>query len=145
MRKLYNWPMNKSKQYRTGRHCVFQLHAHLVFVTKYRYKVLQGYMFPTLKQLLEKVCHDFEAVLVEFDGEEDHVHLLVNYPPKISLSALVNSLKGVSSRKLKLHHPEIANRYFKSALWSPSYFAASCGGAPLEIIKQYVQQQKTPI
>lgn len=136
--------MDKSKKYRTGRHCVFQLHAHLVFVTKYRYKVLQGYMFPTLKQLFEKVCHDFEATLIEFDGEEDHVHLLVNYPPKRSLSGLVNSLKGVSSRKLKLHHPEVANRYFKSALWSPSYFAASCGGAPLEIIKQYVQQQKTP-
>ena len=131
--------------YRTGRHCVFQLHAHLVFVTKYRYKVLQGYMFPTLKNLFEKVCDDFEATLVEFDGEEDHVHLLVNFPPKISLSSLVNSLKGVSSRKLKLHHPEVSNRYFKSALWSPSYFAASCGGAPLEIIKQYVQQQKTPI
>jgi putative transposase len=102
-------------------------------------------MFPTLKLLFEKVCDDFEATLVEFDGEEDHIHLLVNYPPKISLSSLVNSLKGVSSRKLKLHHPEVANRYFKAALWSPSYFAASCKGAPLEIIKQYIQQQKTPI
>ena len=137
--------MEKSKQYRTGRHCVFQIHAHLVFVTKYRYKVLHGYMFDTLKMLFKKVCEDFEAELVEFDGEEDHVHLLVNYPPKVSLSKLVNSLKGVSSRKLKLHHPQVANKYFKSALWSPSYFAASCGGAPLEIIKQYVQQQKTPL
>jgi putative transposase len=137
--------MNKTNEYRAGRHCIFQLHAHLVFVTKYRYKVLQGYMFPTLKSLFEKVCLDFETELVEFDGEEDHVHLLVNYPPKISLSGLVNSLKGVSSRKLKLHHPEVANRYFKSALWSPSYFAASCGGAPLDIIKQYVRQQQTPI
>ena len=137
--------MEKSKQYRTGRHCVFQMHAHLVFVTKCRYNVLHGYMFDTLKMLFEKVCEDYEAELVEFDGEEDHVHLLVNYPPKVSLSKLVNSLKGVSSRKLKLHHPQVANKYFKSALWSPSYFAASCGGAPLEIIKQYVQQQKTPL
>ncbi|MFO1259187.1 MAG: IS200/IS605 family transposase [Gammaproteobacteria bacterium] len=137
--------MSESTTYRTGRHCVFQLHAHLVFVTKYRYKVLQRYMFPTLKAVFEKVCNDFEAQLVECDGEEDHVHLLVNYPPKTSLSKLVNSLKGVSSRKLKLHHPEVANRYFKSALWSASYFAASCGGAPLDVIKQYVRQQQAPI
>ena len=127
--------MDMSSELRTGRHCVFQLHTHLVF---------EGYMFPTLRMLFEKVCNDFEAELVECDGEEDHVHLLINYPPKVALSSLVNSLKGVSSRKLKLHHPEVANRYFKSALWSPSYFAASCGGAPLEIIKQYVQQQRTP-
>lgn len=101
-------------------------------------------MFPTLQSLFSKVCEDFEAELVEFNGEDDHVHLLVNYPPKVSLSKLVNSLKGVSSRKLKLHHPEITNRYYKSALWSPSYFAASCGGAPIEVIKQYVQQQRAP-
>jgi putative transposase len=101
-------------------------------------------MFPTLETLFRKVCDDFEVELVEFNGEADHVHLLVNYPPKISIAKLVNSLKGVSSRKLKLHHPEVANRYYKSALWSPSYFAASCGGAPLEIIRQYVEQQQTP-
>ncbi|MTI12797.1 IS200/IS605 family transposase [Sansalvadorimonas verongulae] len=136
--------MSKTNEYRTGRHCVFKLHCHLVFVTKYRFGVLEGYMFPTLKSLFEKVCADFEADLVEFNGESDHVHLLINYPPKVSLSKLVNSLKGVSSRRLKQHHPEVTNRYYKSALWSPSYFAASCGGAPIEIIKQYVQQQKTP-
>jgi putative transposase len=101
-------------------------------------------MFPTLKNLFEKVCSDFEAELVEFNGESDHVHLLVNYPPKVSVAKLVNSLKGVSSRRLKQHHPEAANRYFKSALWSPSYFASSCGGAPLDIIKQYIEQQQTP-
>ena len=122
--------MYKSKPHRANRHCLFILHAHLVFVTKYRYRVLKGYMFDTLRMLLTNVCIDFETQLVEFDGEEDHVHLLINYPPKVSLSVLVNNLKGVSSRKLKLHHPEVANRYYKSALWSPSYFAASCGGAP---------------
>ncbi len=136
--------MKKSNEIRTGRHCAFKLHAHLVFVTKYRYKVLEGYMFPTLKRLLKKVCDDFESELVEFDGEDNHVHLLVNFPPKVSIARLVNSLKGVSSRKLKLFHPEVANRYFKCALWSPSYFASSCGGASLNIVKQYIEQQKTP-
>mgnify|MGYP000011737095 CR=1 FL=1 len=136
--------MTSTNDFRTGRHCIFKLHAHLVFVTKYRSKVLEGYMYPTLQMLFEKVCGDFEAELIEFNGEDDHVHLLVHYPPKISIAKLVNSLKGVSSRKLKVHHPEVANRYYKGALWSPSYFAASCGGAPLDIIKQYVEQQRTP-
>ncbi len=112
--------MPNQNEIRKGRRCVSLLHAHLVFVSKYRYDVLAGYMMPTLKMLFERVCNDFEAKLVEFNGEADHVHLLVNYPPKVQLSKLVNCLKGVSSRKLKLHHPEVANRYFKSSLWSPS-------------------------
>jgi len=94
--------------------------------------------------IFAKVCKDFGAVLTEFDGEDDHVHLLVNYPPKVSVSSLVNSLKGVSSRLLKQRFPELEKRYWKGALWSPSYFAASCGGAPISIIRQYIEQQKTP-
>ena len=94
--------------------------------------------------LFEKVCTAFEAELIEFDGEGDHVHLLIHYPPKVALSKLVNSLKGVSSRKLKLHHREVANKYWKSALWSPSYFAGSCGGAPIDTIRKYIEQQDTP-
>ena len=75
----------------------------------------------------------------------NHVHVLVNYPPQIQLSKLVNSLKGVSSRMLRKQMPSIANRYYKDVLWSPSYFAASCGGAPLSVIKQYVEQQDRPL
>ena len=89
-------------------------------------------------------CNNLEVDLMEFNGESDHVHLLVNYPPKLSVSILVKQLKGVSSRKLKLHHPEIANRYYKGNLWSSSYFAGSCGGAPIEVLKQYVQNQQRP-
>jgi putative transposase len=95
--------------------------------------------------MFEKVCLDFEAQLVEVNGEAEHVHLLINYPPKHSVSTLVNSLKGVSSRLLRLERPDIEKRYWKNVLWSPSYFAASCGGAPLEVLKQYVEQQKTPL
>jgi len=95
-----------------------------------------------MRELFGKVCKDFEAELVEVDGEGDHVHLLVSYPPKIAITSLVNSLKGVSSRLLRQRHPELAKRYWKGALWSPSYFAASCGGAPIEIIKQYIEQQR---
>lgn len=97
-----------------------------------------------MKNLFEKVCEDFETELVEMDGERDHVHLLLNYPPKIAVTKLVNSLKGVSSRRLKLLHPEIRQHYWKGALWSPSYFAGSCGGAPIEIVRKYIEQQNSP-
>lgn len=75
----------------------------------------------------------------------DHIHVLVNYPPQIQLSKLVNSLKGVSSRILRQRMPAIASLYYKDVLWSPSYFATSCGGAPLSVIKQYVEQQNRPL
>ncbi|WP_419904131.1 IS200/IS605 family transposase [Kiloniella sp.] len=134
--------MDNSNEYRTGRHCVFALHVHLVFITKYRRDVLSELAIQDLRHIFAKVCNDFEAQLVECDGEDDHVHLLINYPPKISLSKLVNSLKGVSSRRLRNFRPEITGRYRKGVLWSPSYFAASCGGAPLDIIRKYVETQR---
>ena len=88
---------------------------------------------------------DFEAHLVEFDGEHDHVHLLIEYPPKVAISRLVNSLKGVSSRMIrKKNYPSIQSKLWGNQLWSPSYFAGSCGGAPISIIKQYIEQQQTP-
>jgi putative transposase len=128
--------------YRTGRHCVFALHAHLVFVTKYRRDVLSDLAIRDLRNIFARVCKDFEADLIECNGEDDHVHLLINYPPKVCLSKLVNSLKGVSSRLLRDCRPEVRGRYKNGVLWSPSYFAASCGGAPLSIIKQYVESQR---
>ena len=86
---------------RTGRHCVFLMHVHLVFVTKYRKKVFTKEILSDLKELFRGVCESFEAELAEFDGEGDHVHLLVNYPPKVSVSKLVNSLKTASSRVIR--------------------------------------------
>ena len=101
-----------------------------------------GASLADLRSIFASVCEDFEASLIEMDGEDDHVHLLVNYPPKVAVSVLVNSLKGVSSRLLRQQRPDIARRYWKNVLWSPSYFAASCGGAPLDIIRRYVEQQR---
>ncbi|NGO90531.1 IS200/IS605 family transposase [Halomonas sp. 141] len=137
--------MDKIKTIRTGRHCVFEMHAHLVFVTKYRGRVFNDAHLQSLETLFRQVCQDFEAELKEFHGETDHVHLLVNFPPKVAVSRLVNSLKGVSSRRMKLLHPELVQTsYRKNALWSPSYFAGSVGGAPLSVVKQYIEQQTRP-
>lgn len=136
--------MTTTTNIRTGRHCTFNMHVHLVFVTKYRKRVFTKSTLDFMKQVFEDVAYDFESELVEFDGEKDHVHLLIHYPPKISVSKLVNSLKGVSSRYLKTNFPELEKYYWGNALWSPSYFAGSCGGAPLEIIKEYIRSQETP-
>ncbi len=95
-----------------------------------------------LCSIFAKVCRDFEAELVECSGEDDHVHLLVRSPPKVALSKLVNSLKGVSSRRLRETRPEVSGRYHDGVLWSASYFAASCGGAPLSVIAECVRSQR---
>jgi putative transposase len=144
--KIFEFARQQSRKWPKPR-CYAHLIAllFLVFVTKYRRKVFDRDAIQRLKVMFEKVCADFEAQLVEMNGEAEHVHLLINYPPKHSVSSLVNSLKGVSSRLLRSERPDIEKRYCKDVLWSPSYFAASCGGAPLGIIKQYVEQQKSPL
>ncbi|ETA02418.1 IS200/IS605 family transposase [Frankia sp. CcI156] len=131
---------------RTGRHCVFALHAHLVFVTKYRHRVFDDQHLTRLEEIMRAVCVDFETELVEFNGEHDHVHLLVNFPPKVALSKLVNSLKGVSSRRMRQEFPELARHYWRAnRLWSGSYFAGSVGGAPLEVLRRYIEEQTRPV
>ncbi len=130
---------------RHGRHCVFNLHIHLVFVTKYRRVCFTDRVLTHLEHIFDSVARDFEAQLEEFQGEGDYVHLLLNYPPKVSVSKLVGSLKGVSSRFIReKDYPEIRKKLWGKALWSPSYFAGSCGGAPIEIIRQYIEQQDRP-
>ena len=92
------WSMKKETDIRLGRHCVFLMHVHLVFVTRYRRQIFDHDAIEKLRTYFSNVCADFEAELVEMDGEPDHVHLLINYPPKLAISSLVNSLKGVSSK-----------------------------------------------
>ncbi|WP_078871922.1 IS200/IS605 family transposase [Streptomyces sp. NRRL S-337] len=130
---------------RTGRHVSYVLHAHLVFVTKDRRGVFGDAMLKRCEEIMKEVCESFGAELKEFNGERDHVHLLVNYPPKLALSKLVNSLKGVSSRHLRAEYTGRINRIGTgSVFWSRSYFAGSCGGAPLTVIRQYIEAQQHP-
>ncbi|EZB22818.1 transposase [Escherichia coli O169:H41 str. F9792] len=112
------WSVKKETDIRRGRHCVFLMHVHLVFVTKYRRQIFDYDATEKLRTYFSNVCADFEAELVEMDGEPDHVHLLINYPPKLAISSLVNSLKGVSGRLLRRDRPDIAARY---------YYKAFCG------------------
>jgi putative transposase len=120
--------------------------VHLVFVTKYRRDVLTAAMLTRCGEIMRDVCGMLGAELREFNGETDHVHLLVHYPPKLAVSVLVNRLKGVSAHYLRQEFTgQVNHAIMHGHLWSPSYFAGSCGGAPLQIIRDYIEQQKHPV
>ncbi|MFY1649486.1 IS200/IS605 family transposase [Solwaraspora sp. WMMB762] len=137
--------MTEHEGIRTGRHCVFAMHAHLVFVTKFRHEVFGDRHLARMEAIMRDVCRDFETELVEFNGGHNHVHLLVDFPPKVAVTRLVNSLKGVSSRRLRQEFPDLARHYYRAnKLWSGSYFAGSVGGAPRSIVRQYIEQQNRP-
>lgn len=115
---------------RRVRTVVYTLHAHLVFTPKYRRGPFTDEILLRCEEIMRDVCADFGAELTEFNGEADHVHLLVHYPPKVALSRLVGSLKGVSARRLRQEFPDHIRRYlWGEHFWSPSYFAASAGDA----------------
>lgn len=137
--------MSADSEIRHGRHCVLLIHVHLVFMTKYRREVFTVEMLNDLRSLFARACTDFESELVDFEGEDDHVHLLVNYPPKVSVSTLANSLKGISSRLIRLKkYSAIRRQFWGDALWSSSYFAGNSGGATITVIRRYIEQQQTP-
>ncbi|MDG4763867.1 IS200/IS605 family transposase [Solwaraspora sp. WMMD406] len=116
-----------------------------VFVTKFRHEVFADRHLTRMEQIMRDVCRDFEAELVEFNGGHDHVHLLVEFPPKVAVARLVNSLKGVSSRRLRQEFPDLVDHYHRAnKLWSGSYFAGSVAGTPPSIVKQYIEQQNRP-
>ncbi|HND19874.1 MAG TPA: IS200/IS605 family transposase [Acidobacteriota bacterium] len=134
-----------SKDWRAGRTCVFQNHLHLVFVTKYRRDVLSDAMLIRLQELLTQTCLQLDCELLEFNGEHDHVHLLVSVHPKIAISNLVGKLKGKSAYFLRREFwPEIKSKLWGNHFWSPSYCVVSCGGAPLEIVRRYIDHQRRP-
>ena len=126
-----------------NRHSAYNLHVHLVFITKYRKKVLADNHRQYFKEVVAEICKDFGAELKECNGEGDHVHMLIQYPPTVQLSKMVNNLKSVTSRRMRANFIDLRAAYNKPVLWSRSYFAGSCGGAPLKIIKQYIQNQQS--
>jgi putative transposase len=126
----------------TLHHCVFKLQYHLVLVTKYRRQVISKEMKKRLGQIFSDTLRKWECELIEFNAEADHVHLLFSATPKPALSKLVNNLKTVSSRLIrKEFRGEISQVYWKPEFWHRSYCLLTCGGAPVSVIKQYIQQQ----
>lgn len=132
--------------FRAGRHVVHRLHAHLVFTTKYRRGAIHtDRVRELLRDVMMSVAADAGAEITAIEADGDHVHLLIAYPPQLALSRLVNSMKGVSSRRLRKEGwPEVRSVLWGDAFWSPSYCVVSCGGAPLDIVKAYVENQNSP-
>ena len=134
--------MNKQRL-KTLYHCTYNLNYHLVIVTKYRHKCITKEMLLRLEVICERLCEKWACELVEFNGEADHVHLLVALNPKVQPSIFVNNLKTVSSRLLRKEFTaHLAKTYRQPVFWSRSYCILTCGGAPLAVIKQYIEQQR---
>lgn len=138
--------MPPTQTHQRSRHSVSLLHVHLVFVTKYRRQIFTDSMLAYCEHIMRGVASELEVELVEFNGETDYVHLLVAYPPTLAISTLVQRLKGRAAYAVRREYTGACVRaHMRSHLWSPSYFAASCGGAPLSIIKQYINEQARPL
>ena len=126
------------------RHCSYLIHFHLVVVTKYRRKCITKPMLKRLEEIFAATLEKWDCSLVEFNGEADHVHVLMSVNPKVKPSKLVNNLKTVSSRLIRKEFSEHLGRVYrgKPIFWSRTYCLLACGGAPLAVIKQYIEQQE---
>jgi putative transposase len=124
---------------------VFILHVRLVFVTRYRHKVFGPAHLERMEEIIRDVCADFRAELAEFNGEPRACPPAGELPAHRGHLRLVNSLKGVSSRRLRQEFPDLRQHYWRARrLWSGSYFAGSAGGAPISVLRQYIEQQDRP-
>ena len=131
------------QDFRTLHHCIFDLKYHLILVTKYRRKVIHPLLLKRLEMLFDRLLKQWECELMEFNGEADHVHLLLSTHPKAQPSKLINNLKTVTSRIIRKEFTSHVNRFYykKPVFWSRTYYFISVDGAPLSVLKQYIQNQ----
>lgn len=126
-------------------HCVYDMKYHLVLVTKYRKSCFTYQILNRLEEICRKQCEKWEVELIEFGGENDHIHLLLSFNPTIQPSKFINSLKTVSSRLIRKEFSEyLQDYYWKPVLWSRAYCLLTAGGAPIEILREYIENQDRP-
>ena len=128
-------------KYKSNNNIVYSCKYHVVWCPKYRRKVLTGKIEVRLKELIQETCLELQCELIELELMPDHVHLLVEVDPQFGIHTLVKNLKGKSSRILRKEFPVLTTKL--PTLWTNSYFVSTVGGAPLEVIKQYIENQKT--
>ena len=135
-----------STDYNHGFRSVYRLTAHVVFVIKYRRKAISNEILARLKEIFASTLTKWESSLLDFNGESDYVHLIIDDKPDIALSKLIANLKTVSSRLIRKEFPYLAAKYFynKPYFWTGAYFVASCGGVTIEQLKKYVENQNSP-
>ena len=127
--------------YRHGAHTVFRIHLHIVWVTKYRKPVMAGEVGLRLRELIREICGTHEVTIMKGHVAKDHVHLLVSIPPQVTISRLVQMLKGKSSYKLMHEFAHLRKKFWGRHLWGRGYFCVSSGNVTDQVIKEYIEQQ----
>jgi len=136
---------HENYSWRTGRSQVYKHFYHLAFVTKYRRDVFTKEILDRVHIIFKETCTQMDCELLEFNGEDDHVHILISIPPKHSVTNVVSKLKGKSSYFIRKEFwDQIKKKLWGEHFWSPSYCSVTCGGVPLEIIKKYIENQRQP-
>lgn len=125
----------------TNAHSVFSLYYHLILVTKYRRNVFTENISERAKEIFEYIAPNYKIELAEWNHDGDYIHVLFKAQPKTELSKFINAYKSSSSRLLKKEFPEIKQRLWKEMFWSRSFCLLSSGGAPIEVIQQYIRGQ----
>ena len=129
------------QNYRKSSHCTYDIKYHIVWITKYRKPVITGKIAERTRELIRGICHQNEVEILAGHVSKDHIHLLVSVPPSLSVSKLVQYLKGYSSRKLQMEYKEINKQFWGRHLWARGYFVASSGNITDEVIAEYIKSQ----
>lgn len=137
--------MSEKDNWRTGRSVVYKNTVHLVFITKYRKKVFTDFLLKITEETIRETCSQMESELLEFNGEQNHIHLIASVHPKYSLSSFIGKLKGKTSYVLRRDHADLIQHALWGAhFWSPSYCVVSTGGASIEVVAKYIESQNRP-
>ena len=129
------------EHYRTGSHTRYDIKVHLVWVTKYRKKALGGEISKRIRELIREICLQEDIEIIRGHISRDHVHLFVSYPPKLSISKIVQRMKGKTSRKMLMEYGELKRQFWGRHIWARGYFAASSGNVTDEVIAKYIESQ----
>jgi hypothetical protein len=125
----------------TNAHSVFSLHYHLILVTKYRKPVFDSEISNRARDLFEAIAPSYKIEVLEWNHDQDHIHIFFKAQPKTELSKFINAYKSASSRVLKKEFPSIRKQLWQDMFWSRSFCLLSSGGAPIEVIRQYIKEQ----
>ena len=129
---------------KSSSHAVFKLHLHIVFVMKYRKKALNEALLNYLHSAFAEILAGWDCELLEFGGEDDHIHMLISITPTVAISNLIMNLKSASAKRCRNRFAEhLAQFYWKPLFWSRAYYVSTVGGASLEVVKAYVEKQGT--
>ena len=133
--------MDLSMELDTNAHSVFSLYYHLILAIKYRKKVFDDEVSNRARELFETIAPNYKIEVLEWNHDQDHIHVLFKAQPKTELSKFINAYKSASSRILKKEYPSMKEQLWKEMFWSRSFCLLSSGGAPIDVIKQYIEEQ----